>query len=219
MTEILLDIILELSKSCIASWLTLIVLAITLYFVIRYTISSEKLQKTAETQTNEIIRQTNELIRQRRLSNLPSLTMDIDFMKLGYSSSNPGVLTKWENNNLILNFKSKIANFGNGIALNVFTQISCNYFKEGMYFKIEPIDMLKKTIEAKTDPVEISVEFICEKIFKSPYELDTYMESIDEKEDLEFVTTFDFQDIEGTEYRQINKSNSDGIIHGSVIPK
>ncbi len=108
MTEILTDIIFSLIPSTTFSiiqvfiaCITVIILGVTLFFVIKYTKAAERqtnelvLQREeAQNQTNELIKQreaaeaqTEELLKQRRLSNLPSLSMDIDFSLLEYSKS------------------------------------------------------------------------------------------------------------------------------------
>lgn len=260
MIEILVQIISDLTSftyinaiELVISVITVVILALTLFFVIKYTKAAEMQtdelilqRKAAESQTDEIImqrkaaenqtaelilqrlaaeRQTEELIRQRRLSNLPSLSMDVDFGLIKYEGpqkKDPNVkaLKHWDGQKkeLWIKFIGRIANFGNGIALNVSTVITCNYFKPGMYFEVDPIDLVKRTVDENIDPYEVMVKFVCEGVFNLPHDLDHFIDSIADKQGLKFTITFNFQDIEGAEYQQKVFANFDIFKQGVVVP-
>jgi len=92
---------LDLIPSNAIALLALIVLALTLCFVIKYTMITANLRRTAE-------QQTNELIKQRRLPSMPSLIHSVKFMP---RDSDKGLL--------------HVTYIGNGAAVNVFTE---NFF-------------------------------------------------------------------------------------------
>ncbi|MCD4677203.1 MAG: hypothetical protein K8S18_14590 [Desulfobacula sp.] len=210
MIDIFLKIILDLINSNLTNWLTLLVLTATLIAVIRYTVITDKLQKTAENQTKETIKQTYELIQQRRLSILPSLFLDkkfIDFSRLG-------VLQKRDEKHLwALSYKADLSNLGNGIALNISVEIINNNHKDSRFI-IQNLNMLK----AKTTS-EIGIDLKFKKPFTTAEEaIIDFEQSFLNNDNTAIIINLNFQDIEGNRYVQENILRSDDYYHGAVKP-
>jgi len=121
MNEILIDIILQLVSGNTIDIFTLIILSLTLLFVVIYTRSTVKLQKTGEKQVNTMLAQNKELLTQRLLSNMPSLNFVTKFTAQGQPCLH-------------------VENIGNGAALNV--RIKNLEINESLKFKFEKQNLI-----------------------------------------------------------------------------
>lgn len=191
MNEILLDIILQLVSGKLIDILTLIVLSLTLFFVVIYTRSTVKLQKTGEKQVKIMLAQNKESLTQRLLLNMPSLNFVTQFTSQGQPCLH-------------------VENIGNGAALNVRIK---NLEIESVKFKFEKQNLIlpsQKAVIFKATP------YRKEKVL----ELNEYPKEIFQMGHEENILkiTFFFQDIQGTLYEQTNRCVKGKLSHGMIVP-
>jgi len=190
--------------SLLISTLTLLVLAITLFYVKEYTKITSELQRTAEKQQEAAETQTDELIKQRRLSIMPSLLHSIEVPPKGKKA------------------KLYIKNIGYGIALNVSIEDFSikevfNSYSKTILFEFNTIDLIKKDEKVQ---VNYSTH---RKIKKGPVpsvttkNINTHSNLLKKDyEHSENILKFIFQDIEGYKYKQINRYGKGEYHHGTV---
>lgn len=203
MNNILLEIILDLTNSNLTNWLTLFVLTITLIAVIRYTVITDKLQKTAENQTTEVIKQTHELIKQRRLSIMPSFVhmLDID-------------------DSMVPNSRLTIKNIGNGNAINI--KIDPIEDTSGMgkgNFEFEPVNSLVANQEELLTFYYMREDKERGRISLGERITPSKLVNLKPSDDYSYDITYHFQDIEGKRYKQTNQMYKGSYHQGPVEPE
>lgn len=195
MNEAFLNAIYKFTFEGWIDFLTFIVLALTLGFVQKYTAITEKLNKTSEKQTEELIKQressekqTNEMIKQRRLTIMPSLMNKTPITPVGEG-------------------EFYVHNIGHGAAVNITIENIYPRNRNQEYYSFKRIDMLRPNEEKSVfykyyldgeNPINFPIR-----------------ELQDNREDVVKVV-FNFYDIEGNKYKQTNKIGKGIYNHGFV---
>ena len=188
MNEILLQIIVDLVNGQFVQWLTFIVLALTLGFVARYTVVTDKLQRTAEAQTKE-------LIQQRRLSTMPSLGCTL----YTYPALN-------DDNERTLLPEVTLRNIGNGWALKIQVAVyfTGDFAENSMKFDFVEAIKPSEKIKAVGEFIELEHDLI-DNIY-----------DYTGQGNCDYDIVLEFQDIQGALYRQHNKIRKGKFIYDPV---